>query len=246
MNEKVHDAKDFGAPRSLLVYYRKKQFDTGSNKRWMKKQKTTSAKQSMTYTDKITMKKPDSECNEESNEEESKCQNCEKESWQLNIYILHAPFPSTAIMSLAAKFFHEWRLERVLLLVEASTSKIRNDNVVLNVKEKKRNAACSKNMQKEKSSEENRCSKTRNFRRQRMKRKQDPVLLNVLKDRHSKYYIKKNTPETSEAIDWDSVRMHKVTGISKAIQIRGMNNNLAERIKNCLKELVKNFGSTDS
>lgn len=109
-------------------------------------------------------------------------------------------------MSLAAKFPRE--ALRVSSPVEAY------DEDVLNVKGNKKNAAT-----------------PWNSRRQRIKKKHDPVLLNVLKDCYSKYHSEKKTFETSGAIDWDAVRMAKVDDISKAIQKRGMNKHLAERIK---------------
>lgn len=72
------------------------------------------------------------------------------------------------------------------------------------------------------------CSK---IPRQRIKTKNDPILLNVLKDCCSKYHSENKMLETLEAIDWDLVRMARVNDISEAIQIRGMNKNLAARIK---------------
>nr|AVP26970.1 DEMETER-like DNA glycosylase [Salvia miltiorrhiza] len=100
-------------------------------------------------------------------------------------------------------------------------------------------AACRKSVQKGKSGKKDRCS------RMRTNTKHDPALLNVLKDCHSKHRSEKRMSQTSDAVDWDSVRMATVSDIAKAIQKRGMSNNLAERIKDCLEQLVKNFESTD-
>lgn len=113
---------------------------------------------------------------------------------------------SSAFMSLAAKFPRE--------ALGVSSPVEAYDEDVLNVKGNKKNTAT-----------------PRNFRRQRIKKKHDPVLLNVLKDCYSKYHSENRTFEMSGAIDWDAVRMAKVDDISKAIQKRGMNKNLAERIK---------------
>ncbi|KAL3652017.1 hypothetical protein CASFOL_001698 [Castilleja foliolosa] len=48
-----------------------------------------------------------------------------------------------------------------------------------------------------------------------------------------------------DAIDWEAVLMAKVGDVAKAIKKRGMGNNLAARIKNCLDILAKNLGSID-
>ncbi|KAI3448655.1 hypothetical protein Pfo_005320 [Paulownia fortunei] len=56
---------------------------------------------------------------------------------------------------------------------------------------------------------------------------------------------RKKTYDTSDALDWEAVRMAEVDDIAKAIQKRGMNNNLAARIKNCLNILAKDLGSID-
>ncbi|CAA0839949.1 Protein ROS1 [Striga hermonthica] len=48
---------------------------------------------------------------------------------------------------------------------------------------------------------------------------------------------------TSDALDWKAVQMAEVDEIAKAIEKRGMSNNLATRIKNCLNMLATNVGS---
>ncbi|RAL42577.1 hypothetical protein DM860_018241 [Cuscuta australis] len=50
---------------------------------------------------------------------------------------------------------------------------------------------------------------------------------------------------TSNAIDWHTVCSEDVDEISEAINKRGMDKKLAERIKNCLKVLKKELGSID-
>ncbi|KAG6394619.1 hypothetical protein SASPL_145208 [Salvia splendens] len=78
------------------------------------------------------------------------------------------------------------------------------------------------------------------------KTKHNPALLNDMKDcQYSKYQNEKKMSEASDAVDWDSVMRAEVGEISKAINIRGQNNNLAERIKDCLDKLVDNFRSTN-
>ncbi|CAA0821825.1 Protein ROS1 [Striga hermonthica] len=48
---------------------------------------------------------------------------------------------------------------------------------------------------------------------------------------------------TSDALDWRAVQTAEVDEIAKAIEKRGMSNNLATRIKNCLNMLATNLGS---
>ncbi|KAG6392849.1 hypothetical protein SASPL_147077 [Salvia splendens] len=69
--------------------------------------------------------------------------------------------------------------------------------------------------------------------RMRTKTKHSPALLNDMKDYHSKYQNEKEMSKASDAVDWDSVKRAGVGEISKAIQIRGHNNNLAKRINVC-------------
>ncbi|KAG8389900.1 hypothetical protein BUALT_Bualt01G0027000 [Buddleja alternifolia] len=51
--------------------------------------------------------------------------------------------------------------------------------------------------------------------------------------------------DTSSALDWDAVSMAQVEQIAKAIVNRGMSNNLASRIKNCLTIFDQQLGSVD-
>ncbi|GER50108.1 demeter-like 1 [Striga asiatica] len=48
--------------------------------------------------------------------------------------------------------------------------------------------------------------------------------------------------DSSDALDWKAVQAAKVDEIAKAIKNRGMSNNLATRIKNCLTMLETNLG----
>ncbi|KAK4407650.1 DNA glycosylase/AP lyase ROS1 [Sesamum angolense] len=100
----------------------------------------------------------------------------------------------------------------------------------------------SKSVQKRKSKDI--CFKTdTNSERKRMKKEHNVIDWNALR---------KNCPEddrgkygTLDALDWDAVRMAEVDDIAEAIKKRGMNNNLAARIKNCLNTLERDLGSID-
>ncbi|KAL0370847.1 UNVERIFIED_CONTAM: DNA glycosylase/AP lyase ROS1 [Sesamum angustifolium] len=100
----------------------------------------------------------------------------------------------------------------------------------------------SKSVQKRKSKDI--CFKTdTNSKRKRMKKEHNVIDWNALR---------KNCPEddrgkygTLDALDWDAVRMAEVDDIAEAIKKRGMNNNLAARIKNCLNTLERDLGSID-
>ncbi|KAF4388032.1 hypothetical protein F8388_014715, partial [Cannabis sativa] len=56
---------------------------------------------------------------------------------------------------------------------------------------------------------------------------------------------RKKTTDTMDSLDWEAVRCADVGEISHTIRERGMNNKLAERIKDFLNRLVKEHGSTD-
>ncbi|KAL0389124.1 UNVERIFIED_CONTAM: DEMETER-like protein 3 [Sesamum calycinum] len=98
-----------------------------------------------------------------------------------------------------------------------------------------------KSVQKRKSKDI--CFKADNSKRKRMKKEHNVIDWNALR---------KNCPEddrekygTLDALDWDAVRMAEVDDIAEAIKKRGMNNNLAARIKNCLNTLERDLGSID-
>ncbi|XP_020547113.1 protein ROS1-like [Sesamum indicum] len=104
----------------------------------------------------------------------------------------------------------------------------------------------SKSVKKRKS--EDICFKTNtNSKRKRMKKEHDVIDWNALwkscpkGDRGKTTY----TYGTLDALDWDAVRMAEVDDIAEAIKKRGMNNNLATRIKNCLNALERDLGSID-
>lgn len=56
---------------------------------------------------------------------------------------------------------------------------------------------------------------------------------------------REKTANTMDSLDWDAVRCANVNEIAGAIKERGMNNMLAERIKNFLNRLVEEHGSLD-
>ncbi|XP_048236164.1 DNA glycosylase/AP lyase ROS1 [Ricinus communis] len=56
---------------------------------------------------------------------------------------------------------------------------------------------------------------------------------------------RERTPNTMDSLDWEAVRCAEVNDIANTIKERGMNNVLAERIKNFLNRLVREHGSID-
>ncbi|XP_027363218.1 protein ROS1-like [Abrus precatorius] len=56
---------------------------------------------------------------------------------------------------------------------------------------------------------------------------------------------REKTENTMDSLDWDAVRCADVNEIANTIKERGMNNRLAERIKNFLNRLVEEHGSID-
>lgn len=62
---------------------------------------------------------------------------------------------------------------------------------------------------------------------------------------HTKHGRKERTNETMDSLDYEAMRRADVSEISNAIRERGMNNMLAERIKEFLERLVRDHGSVD-
>ncbi|KAL2481284.1 Protein ROS1 [Abeliophyllum distichum] len=56
---------------------------------------------------------------------------------------------------------------------------------------------------------------------------------------------RERTSNTMDSVDWDAVRCSDVNEIAQTIKERGMNNKLAERIKDFLNRLVRDHGSID-
>ncbi|KAF2289764.1 hypothetical protein GH714_038529 [Hevea brasiliensis] len=56
---------------------------------------------------------------------------------------------------------------------------------------------------------------------------------------------RQRTPNTMDSLDWEAVRCADVNEIANTIKERGMNNMLAERIKNFLNRLAREHGSID-
>ncbi|GER45392.1 repressor of silencing 1 [Striga asiatica] len=57
--------------------------------------------------------------------------------------------------------------------------------------------------------------------------------------------VRARTANTMDSVDWDAVRCADVNEIAETIKERGMNNMLAERIKDFLNRLVRDHGSID-
>ncbi|KAL8135862.1 DNA glycosylase/AP lyase ROS1-like [Apium graveolens] len=53
------------------------------------------------------------------------------------------------------------------------------------------------------------------------------------------------TPNTMDSVDWEAVRLAGISEIAHIIRDRGMNNVIAERIKDFLDQLVRDHGSID-
>lgn len=58
-------------------------------------------------------------------------------------------------------------------------------------------------------------------------------------------FKRERTANTKDSLDWEAVRHADVSEIAETIKERGMNNMLAERIKDLLDRLVKDHGSID-
>ncbi|KAL8268400.1 hypothetical protein R6Q59_002198 [Mikania micrantha] len=56
---------------------------------------------------------------------------------------------------------------------------------------------------------------------------------------------RERTPNTMDSMDYEAIRAANVNDVAEAIKERGMNNRLAERIKDMLDRLVRDHGSTD-
>ncbi|KAL1536531.1 DEMETER-like DNA glycosylase [Salvia divinorum] len=266
-SEKEYEAKDIGRPRTVLVYRRRhaknlvqKKAENGTQNRLISaitalpnelkgpnkrvKKKLAKTVIEISNTDGILRA---TECNGESDEKEERDLKEESVDGQIKLFL------SRLNHIQGERKFSEWKGSVMDSIVGAFLAQNVNDaisspafmslaakfprdaaSVVLNMNGKKNNTAGSKSMQKE-----------YKILRMRTKKKHNPALLNDMKDCHSKYQKEKKMSETLDAVDWDSVRTAKVKEISKAIHMRGMSNHLAERIKDCLEQLVKNFGSTD-
>ncbi|KAL6640298.1 hypothetical protein ACP70R_022147 [Stipagrostis hirtigluma subsp. patula] len=61
----------------------------------------------------------------------------------------------------------------------------------------------------------------------------------------SNHRDKERGPNAKDTIDWETIRQANVKEISETIRERGMNNMLAERIKDFLNRLVRDHGSID-
>nr|DAD47437.1 TPA_asm: hypothetical protein HUJ06_017374 [Nelumbo nucifera] len=65
------------------------------------------------------------------------------------------------------------------------------------------------------------------------------------KETCAKHGKRERSNDTMDSVDWEAVRCADVNDIAKSIKERGMNNMLAERIKDFLNRLVRDHGSID-
>ncbi|KAK3006010.1 hypothetical protein RJ639_016606, partial [Escallonia herrerae] len=77
------------------------------------------------------------------------------------------------------------------------------------------------------------------------KEKQNAVDWDSLRKQAQANRMREKTSSTMDSLDWEAVRCADVNEIAETIRERGMNNMLAERIKDFLNRLVRDHGSTD-
>ncbi|KAK3003330.1 hypothetical protein RJ639_020159, partial [Escallonia herrerae] len=77
------------------------------------------------------------------------------------------------------------------------------------------------------------------------KEKQNAVDWDSLRKQAQANRKREKTSSTMDSLDWETVRCADVNEIAETIRERGMNNMLAERIKDFLNRLVRDHGSTD-
>lgn len=78
------------------------------------------------------------------------------------------------------------------------------------------------------------------------KEKENPVDWDQLrKQAHLEGKKRERTNRTLDSVDWDAIRCADVNEIAQTIKERGMNNMLAERIKDFLNRIVRDHGSID-
>ncbi|KAL6511257.1 hypothetical protein OROHE_020481 [Orobanche hederae] len=171
---------------------------------------------------------------------------------------------SSAFMSLAAKYPHgaarvHSPAETAKIALRSCRSEIKTDKISstdslmrTNSNKNKLNVVSRKRVLKGKAvlkeNANDPCFKTQtNSRTKRRRCEDDAIHWDALKKYYSKCESSKRTHDNGilDALDWELVRMAKVEDIAKAIQKRGMSNNLAARIKNCLDILAKDLGGTD-
>ncbi|PRQ43782.1 putative DNA glycosylase, helix-turn-helix, base-excision DNA repair, demeter [Rosa chinensis] len=86
-------------------------------------------------------------------------------------------------------------------------------------------------------------SKTKNRRPGKEKKQQDWDKLRERAEPNGRK--REKTANTMDSVDWEAVRTANVNDIAQTIKERGMNNMLAERIKEFLNRLVREHGSVD-
>ncbi|XP_038904008.1 DNA glycosylase/AP lyase ROS1-like [Benincasa hispida] len=87
---------------------------------------------------------------------------------------------------------------------------------------------------------------SRSQRKQVAKEKENNINWdNLRKQTETNGKTRQRTENTMDSLDWEAIRCADVNEIAHAIRERGMNNMLAERIKDFLNRLVKDHGSID-
>ncbi|CAI9771615.1 unnamed protein product [Fraxinus pennsylvanica] len=145
---------------------------------------------------------------------------------------------SSAFMSLAAKYPYR-------AIGENSSPEASIGFSTVQLRGTKRSRSSNSQHRKDTTRAKERKSEETKHRRKGAKKENVIVNWDNLKKLYSKSDRRKKSDDTSEAVDWDAVRNAPVEEISKTIERRGMNNNLATRIKNFLDILSKQLGSTD-
>ncbi|KAK6123338.1 hypothetical protein DH2020_042920 [Rehmannia glutinosa] len=79
----------------------------------------------------------------------------------------------------------------------------------------------------------------------KLKDKQEITNWDELRVKHSQGTSKDRTDRTKDSVNWEAVRQTSVRELAKVILERGMNNLLAQRIKDFLDRLVRDHGSID-
>lgn len=130
---------------------------------------------------------------------------------------------SSAFMSLAAKYPHR--------AIRENSSPEASIGSSVRLRGTKRSRSSNSENRKDIMSAKGRKSEETKHRRKRAKKENVIINWDNLKKLYSKSDRRKKSNDTSEAVDWDAVRNATVKDISKTIEKRGMNNNLATRIK---------------
>ncbi|KAA8550227.1 hypothetical protein F0562_001911 [Nyssa sinensis] len=84
---------------------------------------------------------------------------------------------------------------------------------------------------------------TRKNKRKSNEKQEKNIDWDALRRTYSNGIARESTGDTMDSVNWEKVRRATVDEVANAIAIRGMNNRLAERIKDFLDRVVKDHGS---